>query len=84
MSSNRLRHEVAFAILVAIAVAALFVGSAGPALASVCTLADHIRVCQHQHRRRLLPSRDEPRHYHHCRRRHLNRTAAADHKHNHD
>ncbi len=42
MVTSSLRYQSLFAILVVIAVAALFAGTA-PALASVCTLADHIR-----------------------------------------
>jgi len=42
MVTSSLRYQSLFALLVVIAVAALFAGSA-PALASVCTLADNIR-----------------------------------------
>ena len=44
MVTSSLRYQSLFALLVVIAVVALLVGSATPASASVCTLADHIRA----------------------------------------
>ena len=66
-----------------IAFAALIAAPA-PALASVCTLADHIRSANTNTAVGYCPAGDEPRHHHHRRGCHADGAVAADHGHDHD